>query len=139
MEAPREKVLQNVSEWLARADEDLQLATYALTMHAPPYRLIAYHAQQCAEKCLKAFLVFHNIDFPFTHNIGRLLVLCGDHASWGHALEDADELTAYGITTRYPGEDRIVTKEEAEGAIDAAQRVRTQVRVALRGLGMELP
>jgi len=22
-----------------------------------PYRLVAYHAQQCAEKCLKAYLV----------------------------------------------------------------------------------
>ena len=125
MEAPREKILHRVSEWLARADEDLQLATYALTMQTPPYRLIAHHAQQCAEKCLKAFLVFHNVDFPFTHNIGRLLVLCEQHANWGPALEDADELTAYGVTARYPGEDRIVTKEEAEHALDAAQRVRT--------------
>lgn len=29
-----------------------------------PYRLIAYHAQQCAEKYLKAYLVYHDIDFP---------------------------------------------------------------------------
>ena len=140
MEAPREKVLQKVVEWLGRADEDLQLATYALTMRAqaPPYRLIAYHAQQCAEKCLKAFLVYHNVEFPYTHNIGRLLTLCEDHATWGHVLKEAEELTPYAVTARYPGEDLIVTKEETRRAVDLTERVRSQVRAALRDLGMEL-
>jgi HEPN domain-containing protein len=139
MEAPREKVLRKVAEWLARADEDLQLATYALTMQAqaPPYRLIAYHAQQCAEKCLKAFLVWHNVDFPYTHNIRKLLALCEEHATWAHALTDAEELTAYAITARYPGEDIVVTEEEARRAVGAAERVRSRVRAALRELGME--
>ena len=139
MEAPREKVLRKVGEWLARADEDLQLATYALTMQAqaPPYRLIAYHAQQCAEKCLKAFLVYHNVEFPYTHNIRRLLALCADRADWTAALEDAQELTAYAMTARYPGEDLIVTDEEARRAVSMAERVRSRVRAALRELGME--
>jgi HEPN domain-containing protein len=140
MEAPREKVLRKVGEWLTHADEDLQLATYALTMaaQAPPYRLIAYHAQQCAEKYLKAFLVYHNVEFPYTHNIRKLLTLCENHATWGHALKDAEELTAYAITVRYPGEDAVVTAEEAQRAISMAERVRSQVRTALRELGMEL-
>lgn len=139
MEAPREKVLHKVGEWLARADEDLQLATYALTMQAqaPPYRLIAYHAQQCAEKCLKAFLVYHNVDFPYTHNIRRLLALCGDLADWAAALGDAQEFTAYAMTARYPGEDLIVTHEEARRAVSVAEQVRSRVRAALRELGME--
>ena len=140
MEAPREKVLQKVGEWLARADDDLRLATYALTMQgqAPPYRLIAYHAQQCAEKCLKAFLVFHNVDFPYTHNIRSLLTLCEGLADWGAALGDAQELTAYAVTARYPGEDLIVTDEEARRAVSMAEQVRTRVRADLQKLGIEL-
>ncbi len=140
MEAPRDKVLRNVGEWLARADEDLQLATYALTMQAqvPPYRLVAYHAQQCAEKCLKAFLVYHDVEFPYTHNIRRLLTLCASRAAWPQVLREAEELTAYAITVRYPGEDTAVTEEEARRAVNVAERVRSQVRTALQELGMEL-
>jgi HEPN domain-containing protein len=140
MEAPREKVLRKVGEWLARADEDLQLATYALTMQAqaPPYRLVAYHAQQCAEKCLKAFLVYHNVEFPYTHNIRRLLTLCESYAMWTPVLREAEELTAYAITVRCPGEDTVVTEEEARRSVSVAERVRGQVRTALRELGMEL-
>ncbi|MBW1960508.1 MAG: HEPN domain-containing protein [Deltaproteobacteria bacterium] len=36
---------------------------------------VCFHAQQCAEKYLKAFLTFKNIDFPKTHDIGELLAL----------------------------------------------------------------
>jgi HEPN domain-containing protein len=140
MEAPREKVLHKVGEWLARADEDLRLATYALQMQgeAPPYRLIAYHAQQCAEKCLKAFLVFHNVDFPYTHNIRRLLVLCENHATWPQTLRNAEELTTYAMTARYPGEDLTVREAEAQRVVKLAEQVRSRVRAALRELGMEL-
>jgi HEPN domain-containing protein len=140
MEASPENISRAVGEWLARADDDLRLATYVLGMpeETPPYRLIAYHAQQCAEKCLKAFLVFHNVDFPYTHNIGRLLTLCESLAPWAQVLKDARELTAYGVSARYPGEDLIVTEEEARRAVGLAEQVRSQVRAALRELGMPL-
>ena len=49
---------------------------------AIPYRLVAYHAQQCAEKCLKAYLVAGLTDFPCTHNIGVLLELSAKSAPW---------------------------------------------------------
>jgi hypothetical protein len=62
--------LRKVKEWARSADEDLRLARHGLALKsACPYRLIAYHAQQCAEKYLKAFLVFEGVDFPYTHNI----------------------------------------------------------------------
>jgi HEPN domain-containing protein len=105
----------------------------------PPYRLISYHAQQCAEKYLKAYLVYQGVDFPYTHNISILLELCSEHADWPKGLEDAEELTPYVITTRYPGEDEVVTREEAQRAVEIAQRVRKQVQTALEELGLRLP
>jgi HEPN domain-containing protein len=94
MKLPDPAILEKVKQWLAYADEDLHLARHGLTMpERPPYRLIAYHAQQCAEKHLKAYLVFHAIDFPFTHNLRRLLELCAAQADWSEQLRDADELT----------------------------------------------
>lgn len=141
MTAPSEEILYKVNQWLILADEDLHLATYAMKMRrkAKPFRLIAYHAQQCTEKCLKAFLVYHNVDFPYTHNIRKLLSLCVGYAIWVQALKNAEELTQYAITVRYPGEAEEVTAQEAQRAVSLAQQVRNQVRDALEQLGFKLP
>ncbi len=141
MKTPSDEILHKVGQWLALADEDLQLATYALKMRqkARPFRLIAYHAQQCAEKCLKAFLVYHNVDFPYTHNIRRLLKLCEKYAAWAEKLKDAEELTQYSITARYPGQAEEVTSQEAQRTVSLARQVRNQVRAGLEELGLKLP
>jgi len=135
-----QEILKKVMQWLNLADEDLNLASHAFGLGAQsPYRLIAYHAQQCAEKCLKAFLVYHNVDFPYTHNIRRLLIFCAEHAEWTDTVKGAEELTPYAITARYPGEDEQVSEAEAKRAIELARQVRTQVRNALDQLGLKLP
>ncbi|MBE0502495.1 MAG: HEPN domain-containing protein [Desulfuromonadales bacterium] len=122
------EIRRKVIQWLSYADEDLRLARHALTLATGvPYRLVAYHAQQCAEKSLKAYLVSHRIDFPYTHNISRLLELCRDKAHWCVDLLDAEVLSVYAITTRYPGEDEEVTREEALRAIELADSVKDLV------------
>jgi HEPN domain-containing protein len=140
MKLPDAEILQKVSQWLEFADEDLRLASHGLTLASDvPYRLIAYHAQQCAEKHLKAYLVYQGIDFPYTHNISRLLELCAEKADWVSGLTEAEELTPFAITTRYPGEDEKVTQEEATRAIEIAAKVRGIVREALSRMGVTLP
>ena len=127
---------------MSHGDEDLQLAEQAITLQGkqgPPYRLIAYHTQQCAEKYLKAYLVYCGVDFPYTHNISILLELCSEHVTWTAELRDAEQLTLYSITTRYPGEDEEVSETEAKRAIELARQVREQVRNALKQLGLKLP
>jgi HEPN domain-containing protein len=74
MTVPREQIIAKVLQWVAHADDDLRVAEHTLTMpHECPYRLVAYHAQQCAEKYLKAYLVLRRVDFTLTHNNARLL------------------------------------------------------------------
>jgi HEPN domain-containing protein len=69
MNAPNNDIVEKTVQWMRFGDEDLRLAQFARTMSKGcPYRLVAYHAQQCAEKYLKAYLVFHRTDFPYTHN-----------------------------------------------------------------------
>ena len=78
MTAPLEELARQAHQWVVYADEDLVLARHGLTLgDEAPLRLIAYHAQQCAEKYPKAYLVWKGIDFPYTHNIARLLELVG--------------------------------------------------------------
>lgn len=132
MNAIDAEIRRKVLQWLNYADEDIQLARHALTLStAVPYRLVAYHAQQCAEKALKAYLVRHRIDFPYTHNISRLLEICSKTAQWDNPLWDAEELTAYAVTTRYPGEDEEVSRDEALRAIALAELVRKTVQMRL--------
>lgn len=127
MNVNKTDITDKVNKWVAYAEEDLRLAKYGLKMASScPYRLIAYHAQQCAEKYLKAYLVSNNIDFPYTHNIRVLLKLC--NKNWTKKLERAEHLTPFAITTRYPGEDEVVTKKEAQEAIRIAEIIKQEIK-----------
>lgn len=139
MTPPRDVVLGKVREWLAVADEDLRVARHTFSLASScPYRMIAYHAQQCAEKCFKAYLVWHGVDFPYTHNIARLRELCAPLAQWPERLAEADGLSPFAITTRYPGESLTVTEIEARQAIDIAESVSAEVRRAFRAEGVAM-
>jgi len=138
LKLPDPPILEKVRQWLAYADEDLRVARHGFSMpDAPSWRLIAFHAQQCAEKHLKAYLVFHTVDFPYTHDIARLLEICGAHARWAGQLSDAEALSLYAVTARYPGEDAQVDEAEARRAVEIAERVREAIRGALREEGFE--
>ncbi len=137
MNVPRDVLLKRVRKWIQFADEDLRLAEHALKLSSGcPYRLIAYHAQQCAEKYIKAFLVFHEIEFPYTHNLRKLLQLCGEKLR--QELEDADTLTPFAVTTRYPGIDEDVSKFEAVSAIKIAKTVKKQILEKLSEKNFEM-
>lgn len=138
-----DEIIRKVKQWLDYADEDIRLAQHGMTLSTGvPYRLIAYHAQQCAEKCLKAYLVYFRTDFPYTHNISHLLELCEEKAStnnatnWIKNIKDAEELTFFAITTRYPGTEEEVTNDEAIRAINIAIMVREAVRKTLKDDGL---
>ena len=64
---------------------------------------VCFHRQQAVEKALKAFLVHHGVDFPWTHQIGPLLDLCaGEDASLAALATVAVPLTEYAVRFRYP-------------------------------------
>ncbi len=124
MNDDRDRVLAKVRRWVAYADEDLALARHALTLRDAPYRLIAYHAQQCVEKYLKGCLVFLEVDVPYTHNIARLRELAIEHLQDSEELRESEQLTPYAVTARYPGEDEEVGREESESAVVIAEKAR---------------
>ena len=134
-------VLSKVIGWLGYAEDDLRLAKNTLKTMGDkcPYHLVAYHAQQSAEKRLKSFLVFHNIDFPYTHDISRLLELCAKKANWTQDIQDAEELTLYAIIARYPGESEEVTAEDAHRAIAIAEKVRKIIHEVFLDKGIKIP
>jgi HEPN domain-containing protein len=121
-----------VAEWLSKADDDLALAESALDRAAPICWAAAFHAQQAAEKCLKALLTWHEIEYGKTHDIGYLLDLCAQvNSAIESSCPEAAALTDYAVEPRYPLPARDATEGEARRAIRIAHQVRQAVRAAL--------
>lgn len=97
--------------------------------------MICYHAQQCAEKYLKAFLVYNLIDFPYTHSIDVLIKLCKEKTDFSETLRDASELTNYAIAMRYPGDYSKLKKEDAIKAVESAENVKSIISEELNNEG----
>jgi HEPN domain-containing protein len=132
-------IIEAVREWISYADDDLRLADHTLkTIDNCPYNLVAYHAQQCVEKYLKAWLIYSGIDFPYIHDISKLLELCGNEIVWVKMLDDAEEITTYATIVRYPRKEEKVTEEKAHRAIQIANNVKETVRTALIQKGMKI-
>lgn len=132
MSDEQDAVVQNlVAEWLRWASADLQVAKLTDDERIAP-EIAAFHAQQAAEKALKALLVQEQIDFPRTHSIGVLLALLEQAGISGvQDLIDATGLTRYAVSTRYPGEEEPVGSAEAQDAAALAARVFEWVIVRL--------
>ena len=116
--------LQNLlSQWFDIAADDLEVAEGCLKNYLPPKLSIAcYHAQQAAEKSLKGFLTYCNIEPPYTHNLTELCKMCMEYdPSFGEILELCDYINPYTVITRYPKEKEI-TESMAKAAINQAQK-----------------
>jgi HEPN domain-containing protein len=129
MRPPEEEVIRKIaSEWKHKADQDMRSAE-ALLAHAPPLLYPScFHSQQAAEKYLKAYLTWRQVEFPKTHNIREILSLVKT-ADKGLAtnLLPAAALTPYGVEVRYPGDTPEPTQKETEEAITLARKVRDAV------------
>jgi HEPN domain-containing protein len=64
-----------VQEWVEKAEEDLAVAEYLVSSDRPFFGAVGFHAQQAVEKCVKAFLVHHQVEFPKTHDLDKLFDL----------------------------------------------------------------
>src|SRR5438552_3602045 len=100
-----------------------------LTMkNSPPTDTVCFHAQQCAEKHLKALLAFHSVPFPKIHDIRELVMLVPPRLRPRLDGSMQDRLTKYATVTRYPGGGAEPSLTEARKAVAAARSVRRQVR-----------
>ena len=113
--------------WAEKAEEDYTLAQLALRHKRPLTYGACFHAQQCAEKYLKALLVAQRQPIPKVHDLLHLAGLC---AKAGILLEvdakDLNTLTDYGVRTRYPGEAPLL--QDAREALKTTQTVRRFAR-----------
>ncbi len=90
---------------LAKAAEDEYVLDRLLDDPAAPDSMVGFHAQQAAEKLLKAALFLAGVTPPRTHNLAGLLDLADDHGLKPPAeCEELRWLTPYAVLFRYDGE-----------------------------------
>jgi HEPN domain-containing protein len=123
---------KTTARWVRKAEADFRVATRVSRTTDPLHDAVCFHAQQCAEKYLKALLEELGLVVPKTHDLGDLLpALRPHHPSLGALSRGLDFLTNFAVAIRYPDEN--ASKRQAEAALRWAGRVRTEVR-ALLGL-----
>lgn len=139
----RDAVAEVAADWLRRSQVDLRIAQRlnADRESIEPWAA-AFHAQQSAEKCIKAALVIEQTPFPRTHELERLAALLG--SEWN--LPDAKRLAGFSrfaVAGRYP-EGMIAAGHEpdwadADEAITMADHLCRTVREGMRQRDMDAP
>ncbi|MCK4305745.1 MAG: HEPN domain-containing protein [Candidatus Eisenbacteria sp.] len=121
------------AEWVAKAEADF--ATTERECRArklPNYDGACFHAQQCAEKYLKARLSEAGISVTKTHDLVALLdQTLAVEPTWESCREDLAFLSDFAVTYRYPGE-----AADREVALDALRRCRRFRQTARAALGL---
>ena len=117
MKSPRE----HAKALLAKAENDLIAATATLAT-GKALDTVCFHAQQAAEKSLKALLALKDVPYPFRHDLGELIESVKLHYPLDAALEAAVlTLAPYAVEVRY---DELMSPppEEARTALDNARK-----------------
>jgi HEPN domain-containing protein len=121
------------AEWVAKAEGDFAtMERESRVAETPNFEAVCFHAQQCAEKYLKARLCEAGVTFGKVHDLVALL----DHSldiepSWEQFREDLAYLSAFAVSVRYPGD-----SADKDCAVDAQCRCRAFRAVARDSLGL---
>ncbi|MFA6569568.1 MAG: HEPN domain-containing protein [Victivallales bacterium] len=119
--------------WAEKAENDLLNAEHTLKMESNcPFDTICFHSQQCAEKYIKALLIFHSIDFPKTHDLAELVELFPENLEIGVDVDDLSILNSYSVSVRYPGFEEPLTRRDATKALSIAKKIRNAIKGLLK-------
>jgi HEPN domain-containing protein len=92
-----------VRAWLRKAGSDL--VAMRASARAGSLDAACFHAQQAAEKYLKAYLIDQDRAIPHTHNLYKLFALCSESdPAFRQLIDTADLLTPFAVEARYDTE-----------------------------------
>lgn len=120
-----------VAEWISKAEGDFLTAGRELRARkSPNYDAVCFHAQQCAEKYLKAVLQENERNIPKIHNLIDLMLLCEEiDGSFEMLRADLVVVERFSVRIRYPGQN--ADKGDAQFAYAAAEIARKFIRQKL--------
>jgi HEPN domain-containing protein len=108
--------------WMDFARTDLRMASEGIK-HGYRLEPLCYHAQQAAEKALKALLVARRVPFPKVHDLKKLMALLPPDLYPPREVRAATDITQYSEAGRYPQGFEDVTQNEYRHAVELAKGV----------------
>jgi len=113
--------MKEFEKWFRKAENDLLVIKNNMASSEIPIDACCFHAQQAAEKYLKAYLVSRQIHFPKIHDLQALVNLCmAINSSFNEIMEPALRLSDYAIAPRYPDTFDDLTLSDATEALKDA-------------------
>lgn len=114
-------------KWLEKAMHD-ELAAKFLIKHRPLILDTAcFHCQQAVEKYFKAFLVYHNHDFPKIHDLSILKKMCMKVDKDFDTIDIA-ELDDYAVSIRYPDDYLQPTLKETNQFLQTVMKIKRLIK-----------
>ncbi len=120
-----------VKPWLDSARSDFALACVKKTRKIR-YEHLCFHAQQTAEKSIKALLLSRNIEVPRTHDLAYVIDLLPADIVIPPQLLLVPVLTKYAVQFRYPGQEMSITRREYVQAVELAQSTLAWVNAVIK-------
>ncbi len=119
------KKITIINQWIEKADHDLGTAKITY-LHIPEYKdTVTFHCQQTVEKLLKAYLIFLDIEFRFTHDLVYLIDLISQKDQFTNEFYDkASFLQDFAVEVRYPDDTVELKDKDVEDAIGYAEQFR---------------
>ena len=123
--------LSDAKVWIDYSESDLR-AAHTLLQSKEFFPLqICFFSQQCAEKAIKAILVFEEVNFPKIHDLDRLRDLVPKGWKVKEQFPDLAELTIWAVESRYPGDIPDIVEQEARETLSLAEAVFDSVSTQL--------
>ncbi|OPX22135.1 MAG: hypothetical protein B1H03_05115 [Planctomycetales bacterium 4484_113] len=119
-----------VEKWVSKAEEDRFAVVSLFKLEGRPASVVCFHAQQCAEKYLKALLIHGEVNFGRTHDLLELVGRLPATAEPAEGFVDAMRvLNAFSVLPRYP--DWEPSESDISAAVEAMELARSFVRKQL--------
>ena len=93
--------LDHARQMLAIARRDLKALNGMFDADIFAYEIFGFHAQQTAEKALKAWIAALGGNYGFTHDLGLLLDTLGKMGADCAVFSDLPDLTIFAVHFRY--------------------------------------
>jgi HEPN domain-containing protein len=90
-------------EWFKAANDDLEVIKKIIELEHLTH-IVAFHAQQCVEKCFKGVIEEHGLELLKTHDLERLLEIVEGCIHLDVDLDILQTLDKLYIDSRYPGD-----------------------------------
>lgn len=122
-----------INSWLDKAEKDFRTIQHESTFPDAVKESICFHCQQAVEKYLKAYLVFLDLKFPKTHEIGELIAIIEKiDKEIGSFRDEADKLTDYAVELRYPDDWFEPSQDDVTEAIKITEQIRKYITTEIR-------